>query len=470
MPSINLTGLKPSTTYSLYIQSQNDEQTSQPSNILYFTTPADYVTAENAVSTMRLGASGAIYAGSVGGQGVFLDSKGLRGTNSSGASTFFLSAENGNANFAGTVTASIGKIGGYTLAADRLYSNTLSLEGSQITASINALGSVNTLKLSTYGNFTYAGFYQNGVASTNSGFLKLDYQGIPAYDGFYLINGDSNSLLNNFYGDSNLGGIRMYRTPSTPSQGLVDIHLGAGHPGRIKLDSTSGTAQIDITTGADNGPITLNDGRTGAIKFGDGRIYSGTNVAAVATVTSRLMIAGPGAALDQSWLWIARDQSSAVGNTATDPALFIQMLNGTSASGLANSRAISLYTGSILAGYVRITDYNTVALVSVSDYRAKQDVSPIFQPIDTVKKLNPISFRLKIDPTTGWKNGFLAHELQEIIPYAVDGQKDAVDKDGNPEYQHVTMEPVIPILTAATKELIDKIEILEQRIAALENK
>ena len=63
---------------------------------------------------------------------------------------------------------------------------------------------------------------------------------------------------------------------------------------------------------------------------------------------------------------------------------------------------------------------------------------------------------------------FVAHETQEIAPYAVTGEKDAVDGDGNPKYQQMDHSALVPLLTAALQEALQKIEALEARITALE--
>jgi hypothetical protein len=65
-------------------------------------------------------------------------------------------------------------------------------------------------------------------------------------------------------------------------------------------------------------------------------------------------------------------------------------------------------------------------------------------------------------------DGFLAHEVQAFVPEAVTGEKDEVDKDGNPVYQGIDQSKLVPLLTAALQEALQKIEALEARITALE--
>ena len=66
-------------------------------------------------------------------------------------------------------------------------------------------------------------------------------------------------------------------------------------------------------------------------------------------------------------------------------------------------------------------------------------------------------------------DGFLAHEVQEVVPQAVNGEKDAVDQEGNDLYQSMDASKMVPLLTAALQEAIAKIESLEARIQVLEN-
>jgi len=107
------------------------------------------------------------------------------------------------------------------------------------------------------------------------------------------------------------------------------------------------------------------------------------------------------------------------------------------------------------------TSYNTA-----SDYRLKEDWQPMSGSIDRVKALNPVNFAWKVDGSR--VDGFLAHEAQEVVPEAVTGTKDAVDAEGNPEYQGIDQSKLVPLLTSALQEAVAKIESLEARVAVLE--
>lgn len=111
-----------------------------------------------------------------------------------------------------------------------------------------------------------------------------------------------------------------------------------------------------------------------------------------------------------------------------------------------------------LAGSITISGATT-AYNTTSDYRLKEDIQEIQNVISKVKALKPINFAWKLD---GRRNdGFLAHELQSVVPEAAYGIKDGTNEDGSPDYQGIDQSKIIPLLTAAIKELIGRIEALE---------
>ena len=97
-----------------------------------------------------------------------------------------------------------------------------------------------------------------------------------------------------------------------------------------------------------------------------------------------------------------------------------------------------------------------------SDYRLKENIAPITGALDKVAQLKPVTYKWKVDGLDG--QGFIAHELQEVCPDAVTGEKDGE------QMQSVDYGKLTPILTAALQEAIAKIETLEARISALEAK
>lgn len=114
------------------------------------------------------------------------------------------------------------------------------------------------------------------------------------------------------------------------------------------------------------------------------------------------------------------------------------------------------------------TSYNTS-----SDYRLKENIMPMTGALAKVALLKPVTYKWKVDGSNG--EGFIAHELAEVKPDCVSGDKDAVDEEGNPKYQGIDTSFLVATLTAAlqeTKALIDTqaatINALTARIVALE--
>ena len=104
-----------------------------------------------------------------------------------------------------------------------------------------------------------------------------------------------------------------------------------------------------------------------------------------------------------------------------------------------------------------------------SDYRLKENVVTDWDATTRLKQLKPSRFNFKTDKDTT-VDGFLAHEVSSVVPVAITGEKDAVDKDGNPEYQGIDQSKLVPLLTKALQEAVAKIEILEAKVTALEGK
>jgi hypothetical protein len=119
-------------------------------------------------------------------------------------------------------------------------------------------------------------------------------------------------------------------------------------------------------------------------------------------------------------------------------------------------------------GSIRTTDGTTVQYNTSSDYRLKDNVVPMTGALARVASLKPCTYTWK---STGQASqGFIAHELQAVVPECVSGEKDAVDADGKPIHQGVDTSFLVATLTAAIQEQQALITSLTARIAALEAK
>ena len=151
---------------------------------------------------------------------------------------------------------------------------------------------------------------------------------------------------------------------------------------------------------------------------------------------------------------------------------------------------------------------NTVSFETSSDYRLKENVTDLTGAITRVKNLKPKRFNFKTRPDETI-DGFLAHEVQSVIPEAASGTKDetetrknvVVNAKGNVKAcditeaewiegksngvfpnntewfaskdfirpQGVDQSKLVPLLTKALQEAITKIETLETKVKALED-
>ena len=118
------------------------------------------------------------------------------------------------------------------------------------------------------------------------------------------------------------------------------------------------------------------------------------------------------------------------------------------------------------AGAINHNGTTSVNYGSGSDYRLKENITPMANAIAKVAQLKPVTYTWKADGSFG--EGFIAHELQAVVPDAVVGEKDAIDAEGKPVYQSVDTSFLVATLTAAIQEQQTIINDLKARIETLE--
>jgi hypothetical protein len=122
-----------------------------------------------------------------------------------------------------------------------------------------------------------------------------------------------------------------------------------------------------------------------------------------------------------------------------------------------------------IAGFIQHNGTTTVNYSTSSDYRLKENIAPMTGALAKVAQLKPVTYT--------WKNtdgeqgeGFIAHELAEVCPLAVSGEKDAMNENGLIKAQGIDSSKLVAILTAAIQEQQTLIENLTTRLNALEGK
>lgn len=131
-----------------------------------------------------------------------------------------------------------------------------------------------------------------------------------------------------------------------------------------------------------------------------------------------------------------------------------------------HNRTTGLSVGTITGNGTVGVNYTTV-----SDYRLKTDPEPIANTdaLTLLTKLRPVVAGWKFSPDSPRELMFLAHEVQDVVPSAVQGSKDE-EVDGVPVYQSVDYGKLTPVLTAALQAALAEIDKLQVRISALESK
>jgi hypothetical protein len=220
----------------------------------------------------------------------------------------------------------------------------------------------------------------------------------------------------------------------------------------ITLNNASGTDPINITNGSTISFLVDKANQTYINSASFGRLFSGGKSISSSNLTPRTILNS------DNLIWIARS-----GGT---PLVLQRPESPTGTSNL-----ISFLWGATNIGTI---SYNSstgnITYGGTSDQRLKKDIVPLSNSIDRLKQLKPVSFNW-INHTAPIKtDGFIAHELQDIVPSAVTGIKNEVDENEKPIYQSVDNSKVVPLLVSALQETLTKIEELEQRLASLENK
>ena len=125
--------------------------------------------------------------------------------------------------------------------------------------------------------------------------------------------------------------------------------------------------------------------------------------------------------------------------------------------------AQAFYSGGTLAGYIYVNaSNNTTQFATSSDYRLKENVNYNFDALSRVKQLKPARFNFIADAETT-VDGFIAHEVSDIVPEAIIGEKDGELMQG------IDQSKLVPILTKAIQEQQELIETLQAKVEALEN-
>jgi len=347
-------------------------------------------------------------------------------------------------------------LGRYALGA-----NTTGTENAAVgrdTIAVNTTGSYNTAlgnyalgNNTTASNNTAVGYqagYSNttGTSFTAMGY-KAGYSQTTVNGGTYfgtqagqITTGEYNTMVGAFSG--------YFLTTGTGNTFVGTAGAGSG----------SGCGGV-MTTGSKNTIIGAYSGNQGGL---DIRTLSNYIVLSDGDGNPRIITNPVGNTLFGANIFVgSRYAQVGIDLNGRDDALFIQnygnglgwgitMRPSASASG-GNGDCINFTNTSFTQVGKITTTSSATAYATSSDYRLKENVAPMTGALDTVAKLKPVTFTWKLDGKDG--QGFIAHELQAVVPDCVSGEKDAVDAEGNPVYQGIDTSFLVATLTAAIQEL-----------------
>ena len=140
-----------------------------------------------------------------------------------------------------------------------------------------------------------------------------------------------------------------------------------------------------------------------------------------------------------------------------------------------NNAYINFVRNGTNVGQVLSNGTSAVSYSTSSDYRLKENIVPMIGALDKVAQLKPVTYKWKSDGSDG--QGFIAHELQAVVPDCVTGEKDAVNEDGSIKAQGIDTSFLVATLTAAIQEqqtlIVSQSELINSltaRVTALEAK
>jgi hypothetical protein len=310
-----------------------------------------------------------------------------------------------------------------------------------------------------------AATYSDQLRIRNTNFGNAD---IGVGSGIMAIATDMSNIA--FYTSSNLGTTGS----AVPNNERMRID-SSGRVGINATPSTSTTAQLQVTGGNTNATTLATAYSTAtavivpksssgySLQFGSGpsdvpyiQMSAGGSAAGNMTIQpyGGDLILGTTSPLSSGKFSISFDGSTRQGATlrttiGTTGSTYMQFENSAGST----------------AGYIIHNGTTTVSYVTSSDYRLKEAITPMTGALAKVAQLKPVTYKWKVDGSDG--EGFIAHELAEVCPTAVTREKDAVDAEGNPQYQGIDTSFLVATLTAAIQEQQALITQLQADVAAL---
>lgn len=367
----------------------------------------------------------------------------------------------------GTINATDGSIGGFTIAADKLQGNLGTGNGEiagGLLAGCRLLGGSLQIGGASGVNANGSDGFWSGAATFGNAPFSVDLDGnLVATNATISGTVDAATITG-----STITGSSISAAGGAVNIGLLGIELVTGGFALNAIRWTNGgvlwsnnPGQFIVSAGSISNLSTGTlDVRAGTISLSGGIQLSG----------DALLLAGRTFEIGTNSLIFARNSDTnpaattprAVLNWSTPRITVISQNDAPAVFGRnSNGTVVNFRRSGSTVGNITVTATNTSYLTS-SDVRAKTDIENMAGSLDTLQALRPVTYRWKIEPDGEPVHGLIAHELQAVVPSAVFGEPDAVDEDGEPLLQQVDYSKLVPLLIGAVQELADRVDSIEQ--------
>ena len=309
--------------------------------------------------------------------------------------------------------------------------------------------------------------YKLEIAGTTDGVIGIRNTTNNSFRGLAFLDGTGSTEYAYIKYNANTGEMRHWTNPtafggftSFYSNNAESMRITSG--GNVGIGTTSPSAKLDVRTGAVGTLVNFTDGI--AQTFQVGTTASGIDISnpnsgyiSFSNTAERMRITSGGNVLlgTTDTGFNARQLIRFDASGASTNGLAIWNGGGSGATYVAFANSGGGFTGTITQTASGVA-YNTT-----SDYRLKEDLKEI-KGLEKISKIKVYDFKWKDDNSR--MDGVIAHELQEVVPYAVTGEKDAE------EMQQVDYSKLVPILVQAIQEQNEILEQLKQEIEILKNK
>jgi hypothetical protein len=318
-------------------------------------------------------------------------------------------------------------------------------------ALVTQAGPSTILANNVYFNSSNQWIYKNAVANTNAGLYTIGSNGVHSWS---VAPTGASGAVATFTQAMTLdasGNLGVGATSITPrDSGARTLELYGTSSGRAAIKFTNPTSGTGATDGMflgydENLNFAIVNNESGVITFGT----SNTERARIDS-SGNFMVGGTSTA----------PASGNVVGFASGSSGYISVSRSSGVSAEFNRIGsdgdnIVLRKAGTQVGSISVTASATAYNTS-SDYRLKNTIAPMTGALEKVALLKPCTYKWNANGSDG--EGFIAHELAEVCPDAVTGAKDAVDAEGNPQYQGIDTSFLVATLTAALQELDAKFE------------